>query len=258
MNYNLIIRRYHGLTKIPVKEEEKMKPYKLSGNEIKILLFDYVVKKRVQNDTMPESPVVLRSILTSDMVGEIANEYGIGIITVTPKIMLALHRSKSEVIKDCIFSFSKDTPCLKEGEEADRNMLEEMEREYKSKNITLESVLENMYEKYGYYKEGFVKFDCKDEEEIANHMTMIKEYMPHTVGGYEVLGKTNYTGRKEEDAEKEHDILEYSLNNNVRMIITSGDQKTIEIYIFARGYSEDFVTYSINNLKKYLRLELDF
>ena len=54
----------------------------LSGNEVGVLLFDYICKIRLKNNAMPSNPVCIKTIVTTDMIYPIAQKYGVRIIDV--------------------------------------------------------------------------------------------------------------------------------------------------------------------------------
>ena len=54
----------------------------LSGNEVGVLLFDYICKMRLKNNTMPSNPVCIKTIVTTDMIYPIAQKYGVRLIDV--------------------------------------------------------------------------------------------------------------------------------------------------------------------------------
>lgn len=150
----------------------------LSGNEVGILLFDYVCSRRVTLGKMPKHPVMIKTIVTTDLAEAIAKSYGVDVINVLTGFKYIgeqigyLEEQGRE--SDYIFGFEESYGYLTGTYVRDKDgvngatMICEMFAYYKSLGISLLNKLDELWNKYGYClntlhsyefpgKEGFMK-----------------------------------------------------------------------------------------------------
>ena len=132
----------------------------LSGNETGMLLLDYICKKRIENGTMPEDPVFMKTIVTIDMAERIAADYGVRTVNVLTgfkfigeQIGVLEQQGKEE---SYIFGMEESYGYLSGGYVRDKDAVDgaflicEMFAYYKTRGISLIDKLEELYQKYGY------------------------------------------------------------------------------------------------------------
>ncbi|SFG34111.1 phospho-sugar mutase [Oribacterium sp. WCC10] len=132
----------------------------LSGNETGILLLDYIASQRQKNGTMPEDPVMVKTIVTMDMGERIAEHYGIRTVNVLTGFKFIgeqIGRLESEGHSDSyIFGFEESYGYLTGSYVRDKDavdgafMICEMFSYYKTKGLSLLDKLEELYRVYGY------------------------------------------------------------------------------------------------------------
>ena len=132
----------------------------LSGNEVGILLLDYICKRRIAMGRMPDRPVAVKTIVTIDMAKKIAAQYGIelrevltGFKYIGEQIGMLEKAGQSERF---IFGFEESYGYLSGSYVRDKDgvnaslLICEMTVYYKARGLTLQDALNQLYETYGY------------------------------------------------------------------------------------------------------------
>ena len=132
----------------------------LSGNETGMLLLDYICSRRTENGTMPQEPVMIKTIVTIDMAERIAKHYGVSTINVLTGFKFIGEQigmlEKLGKVDSYIFGFEESYGYLSGSYVRDKDAVDgaflicEMFAYYKSKGISLWEKLNELYAKYGY------------------------------------------------------------------------------------------------------------
>ena len=139
------------------------KDYKLlSGNDVGALLLDFVLSRRKENGTLPESPIAIKTIVTTELCRKIADNYECRLIDVlTGFKFIGEQITKLEEIGEenrFVFGMEESYGYLGGSYVRDKDaviasmLICEMVAYYKEKGLLLTDVLEGLYKKYGYYK----------------------------------------------------------------------------------------------------------
>ncbi|MCQ2752715.1 MAG: phospho-sugar mutase [Bacilli bacterium] len=133
-----------------------------TGNEVGILLFDYIVRARMANQTLPRDPVAVKTIVSTNMIFEIARRFGIQIkevLTGFKYIGDVIHNlEKEKQAKRFIFGFEESIGYLTGTKVRDKDavnaaiLLASMCDEYLKMGFTLDERMEGLYNLYGYSK----------------------------------------------------------------------------------------------------------
>ncbi|MCR5374161.1 MAG: phospho-sugar mutase [Lachnospiraceae bacterium] len=220
----------------------------LSGNEIGILLIDYLCARRQATDKMPANPIVVKSIVTSDMVEEVAASYGVKTITVLTgfkyigEVMAKLEREGRE--DDYILGFEESYGYLSAGYVRDKDavdaafLIAEMFAYYKTKGISIEDRLTALYEKFGYRVNPVRSYQYEGSAGLKK-MNEIMENLRRGVnafGDYKVLETLDYD-KGIGDLPKAN-VLQYKLDDRASVIIRpSGTEPKIKVYVSTVGDS---------------------
>ena len=140
--------------------DEKGEYRLLSGNETGILLLDYIASQRQKNGSMPENPVMVKTIVTMDMAERIAEHYGIKTVNVLTGFKfigehIGILESEGRE-EDYIFGFEESYGYLSGGYVRDKDAVDgaflicEMFSYYKTRGISLLEKLSELYREYGY------------------------------------------------------------------------------------------------------------
>ncbi|MFQ9950886.1 MAG: phospho-sugar mutase [Clostridium sp.] len=228
----------------------------LTGNEVGVLLLDYLAKCRIQNGTMPKNPVAVKTIVTTDMANRVAEKYGIElreVLTGFKFIGEQIGLLEKEGQRDrYIFGFEESYGYLSGGYVRDKDavvasmLICEMALYYKNLGKTLVDALNALYDEFGYYKNQLTDFAFEGAEGMNNMnriMQSLRDNAPEKIGPYTVCGHTDYLVSVRVDGSEskpvslpKSNVLEYRLDNGGKMIIRpSGTEPKIKIYLSAKG-----------------------
>lgn len=215
----------------------------LSGNEVGMLLLDYICKRRIELGRMPEKPVFIKTIVTIDMAKRIAEDYGVQVIDVLTGFkfigeQIGLLEAVGEENR-FILGFEESYGYLTGSYVRDKDavdgvlMICEMFAYYKTQGLSLVEVLNRLYEKYGFCLntlhsytfegvEGFQKMQkimCKLRENplrfiASKRVIEVRDYLV----GIGDLPKSN--------------VLKYLLDGDSSVVIRpSGTEPKIKVYL---------------------------
>ena len=224
-----------------------------TGNEVGAMLLEYICKERIKLGTMPQKPVAVKSIVSTEIASEIAAEYGVEMRNVLTGfkfigeqigILEATHEEHR-----FIFGFEESYGYLAGSYVRDKDavvgsmLICEMAAFYRSQGISLLEAREAMYKKYGNYYHNVVSFTCEGAsgmEEMARIMSGLHAKAPEEIAGLKVVKIADYLHSKETDLSTgavtkinlpSSDVLWYTLENGSSVIIRpSGTEPKIKAY----------------------------
>ena len=236
---------------IAVKHQDKYQL--LSGNEVGVLLFDYICKTRMKNNSMPSNPVCIKTIVTTDMIYPIAQKYRVKIIDVLTGFKFIGEQigllEKIDQDNQCIFGFEESYGYLSGTYVRDKDAVNasllicEMVVFYKNQGLTLVNVLNKLYQEFGYYKNVLKSFTFKGIsgfEKMQSIMKQLRENQPTSLNGKNILCFCDYLNRikifnncsKETINLPASDVLKFELADNVSVVIRpSGTEPKLKVYI---------------------------
>ena len=229
----------------------------LSGNQVGVLLIDYVITAKKLTGTMPEHPAVLKSVVTTEMARVAAEQNGVACFdTFTGFKFLAekIKQLETEGVYRYIFAFEESYGYLAGDYARDKDavtasmLIAEMAAYYRTRGMTLYDAMQAMYEKYGYYSEQTVSIVMPGVSGIERMRQLMDELRaePLTeVGGHRVAYVRDYltgvrtctaTGAAETLEPKGQNVLYYELEGGTRFIIRpSGTEPKVKVYIMAKA-----------------------
>ncbi len=223
----------------------------ITGNEMGILLFDYLCRTRLERRTMPEKPVAVTTIVSTDMATPVAEQYGVelrrtltGFKYIGEQIGLLESEGHPERY---IFGFEESYGYLSGAHVRDKDAVNavmlacECAAWYAKQGMTLLDAMNALYETFGYYRNGLVskEFEGQDGMEAMNRlMQSLRTVPPAAVADKKVLETLDYlsghTGLIPSD------VLEFRLEDGMKLIVRpSGTEPKLKIYLSVRGKSED-------------------
>lgn len=236
---------------IAVKHQDKYQL--LSGNEVGVLLFDYICKTRMKNNSMPSNPVCIKTIVTTDMIYPIAQKYRVKIIDVLTGFKFIGEQigllEKIDQDNQYIFGFEESYGYLSGTYVRDKDAVNasllicEMVAFYKNQGLTLVNVLNKLYQEFGYYKNVLKSFTFKGIsgfEKMQSIMKQLRENQPTSLNGKNILCFCDYLNRikifnncsKETINLPASDVLKFELADNVSVVIRpSGTEPKLKVYI---------------------------
>jgi len=214
----------------------------LTGNEIGILLLDYICSRRISLRRMPTNPIVIKTIVTTDMTEKICNYYGaktISVLTGFKFIGEQIGVLESYGLSDAyIFGFEESNGFLsgtyvrdKDGVNGVLNICD-MYAYYSSNNILLVDKLAELYKRHGYYNNVLLSYEFSG----MNGMTEMRNIMS------KFRSATNYFGVREIEQKIDYlngigdlpksDMIKYVFNEKLSAVIRpSGTEPKMKIYI---------------------------
>lgn len=245
--------------------------HSFTGNMSGSLIMEYILDQLSEKKMMPENPAVVTTIVTSDLVKAIASAYGVTcleVLTGFKYIGEQIKHFKAENTYNYVFGLEESYGCLVGTYARDKDavvacmMLCEAAAYYRSKGLTLWDQMINIYEKYGYYKEGQQSLTMKGEkgaEDMAALMDKARSNPPKTLAGWTVLSVSDYgkdvktdlaTGETGSTGLPHSNVLYYALSDNAWCCIRpSGTEPKIKFYFGVKGTSLEDSEKKLDELK---------
>lgn len=234
----------------------------LTGNEVGCLLLHYIASQRKALGTMPKNPIVVKTIVTTNLIDEIASEYGVEVNNVLTGFkyigeLIGNLESKNETER-YILGFEESYGYLCGSYVRDKDavvasmLICEMAAFYASKGKNLVDVLNSLYEKYGYYlctQKNFAFEGEKGMEDMSAIMNSLRENPLKKVGEVKVKEFDNYkdsvskdllTGEEKSITLPSANVIAFKLEDGCKAVIRpSGTEPKIKIYYFVLAENEE-------------------
>ena len=230
----------------------------ISGNEDGVMLTDYILSNRKANGTMPENPVVVKTIVTSKLIEKLCEKYGAELRNVLTgfkyigEVILGLEQKGEE--DRYMFGFEESYGYLAGTYVRDKDavvasmLICEMAATYKKQGKTLAQVIDGLYEEFGYYMNKTLSFEfegAQGMQKMADIMSGLRDNAPAEIAGRKVVKTADYKLSVEKDIvsgeEKtinlpKSNVLQYNLDGEHMVIVRpSGTEPKIKIYLTAVG-----------------------
>jgi len=232
-----------------------------TGNMSAMLIAEYILSQRKEKGLLHSNGAFVSTIVSTNLAEAIAKEYNLKFIEV-----LTGFKYIGEQIKwfeqnntyEYEFGFEESYGCLVGTHARDKDaivaveMLCEAAAYYKSKGITLWDQMLNIFDKYGYYKEGQKALTMKGAEgagKIAALMDKLRSNPPKKLGKWDVIESRDYkkdevivnaTGEKKSTGLPSSNVLYYQLSDNAWCCARpSGTEPKIKFYVGVKGDSLD-------------------
>ncbi len=254
-------------------KDSKTGEYKsFTGNMSGLLIAEYELSQKKEKGILPDNGALIKTIVSSNMADAIAKEYDICLIEV-----LTGFKYIGEQIKlfeqnhnfEYLFGFEESYGCLIGTHARDKDAIVavmalcEAAAYYKSKGITLWDQMINIYEKYGYYKEGLVSITMKGIEGAEKIKSMLEDFRKNPlkeISNYKVeamrdynTGKIyNYIDGKEYNTNlPKSNVLYYDLEDSAWCCVRpSGTEPKIKFYVGVKGNTEEEADNKLQALKE--------
>ena len=245
-------------------------PY--TGNMSALLIAEYRISQMKEKNILPEDGMFITTIVSSDLAKAIAANYGlecIEVLTGFKNIGAVMKKAEENHDKTYVFGFEESYGCLigdyardKDGIAAVMSLCEAAAY-YRAQGITLWDQMNNIYEKYGYYKEDQVSIvleGTEGAEKIKEMMTSMRNKDVGQIGKYKVLCfkdvdrdyvKDMTTGEESKTGLPKSNVLYYQLENNSWCCVRpSGTEPKIKLYFGVKGSSAENATEELEQLKE--------
>ena len=229
----------------------------ISGNQTGVLLLDYLIGAKKRTGKMPEKPVALKTIVTTEMARKVAEVNGLQCYdTFTGFKFLAEKKDKLENNHEgkVIFAYEESYGYMLGDYVRDKDAvsasveLTEMAAWYASQGMTLYDALQALFEKYGYYGEktlNLVMPGLDGLKKMADLMAGLRAHPPVEIAGVAVKQQKDYKdgsvvtvadGTKETMELSGSNVLRYEMVDGTSLIVRpSGTEPKVKVYILANG-----------------------
>ncbi len=234
----------------------------ITGNEMGVILLDFIAKMRCEKKTMPKNPVAVTTIVSTDMATEVAKKYGIELRRVLTGFkfigeQIGLLEKQNEVDR-FIFGFEESYGYLSGSHVRDKDavnatlLASEAAAWYRKKGMSLLDAIEALYKEFGYYRNGLLSFTFEGEsgmEFMKAKMAELRNTPPTSIAGLDVVGKVDYS--KDATGLPKADVLEFALDRKAKLMVRpSGTEPKIKVYLSACGNTEEESIGTIDELSK--------
>ena len=220
----------------------------VSGNEVGVLLLDYICAGRIEKGTMPERAVAVKSLVSTPLADAVAESYGVEMRNVLTGFkwigdQIAGLEAAGEVDR-FIFGFEESYgylagPYVRDKDAIIGSMLIcEMAAYYRSIGSSIKERLEEIYAKFGRYLNKVDSFEfpgLSGMDKMAGIMASLRENPPAELGGYKVVKVTDYK-KTGETGLPAANVLVYALEGGATAIVRpSGTEPKIKTYFTTLG-----------------------
>ena len=214
----------------------------LSGNETGLLLFDYICSQREKHHTMPQNPVLVKTIVTTDLAEKIAEHYNVSVINVLTGFkfigeQIGLLEDKNEENR-YIFGFEESYGYLTGTYVRDKDgvdgayMICEMFSYYATRGISLLDKLNELYSTYGYALNTLHSFEFDGSAGVTYMQNIMKSARQdiHQIGSKKVLQVLDY--EKGINNLPKSDVIKFILEDNCSVVLRpSGTEPKLKLYL---------------------------
>ena len=245
-----------------------------TGNMSALLIAEYRIEQMKEKGILPEDGMFITTIVSSDLAKAIAKYYNlecIEVLTGFKNIGRIMRQEEEKNGMKYVFGFEESYGCLIGDYARDKDgiaavmALCEAACYYASKGKTLWDAMEDIYKKYGYYKEAQVSIvmeGAEGAEKIKEMMTNMRNTPVEKIGEYKVLTfkdvekdyvKDMVTGEESKTGLPKSNVLYYALeDNNWCCVRPSGTEPKIKLYMGVKGTSDEDAVKKLEALKEAL------
>jgi len=242
-----------------------------TGNMSALLIAEYRISQMKEKGILPNNGMLIKTIVSSNLADAIAKEYNLELIEVLTgfkNIGKVMKTAEENGDKTYVFGFEESYGCLIGDYARDKDgiaavmALCEAAAYYREQGITLWDQMQNIYKKYGYYKEtqvSIVKEGPQGAEEIKNMMSDMRNTPIEKIGDYKVLtfkdidkdiSKNMMTGETSTTGLPKSNVLYYELeDDNWCCVRPSGTEPKIKFYMGVKGTSNEDADSKLEALK---------
>ncbi len=234
----------------------------ITGNEDGVMLTDYILSCKKAAGTLPEKPVVVKTIVTTKLINKLCEKYGCELKNVLTgfkyigEVILGLEQKGEE--NRYLFGFEESYGYLAGTYVRDKDavlasmLVAEMAAYYKKQGKSIVEIIDGLYAEFGYYLNRTFAFEFEGAagmQKMADLMSSVRENRPEAIDSYKVVKVSDYQLKKETDlltGEVEtltlptSNVIALHLENDNAVIIRpSGTEPKIKLYVTAVGKDKD-------------------
>ena len=235
----------------------------LNGNQVGSLLVDYVMSNKAEEIKEMHNPMIVKTIVTSELGAEIAKSYDVGCVdTLTGFKFIGekIHQYEQDKSATFIMGYEESYGYLVGTHARDKDgvvsalLISEMAAYYYDKNMTLYEGLQEVYKKYGYYREELQSITLKGidgMEQIKSIMNTFRTSNIEEIAGIKVAELKDYS--QGIDNLPKSDVLKFILEDNSWIAVRpSGTEPKIKFYYGCNGAEKEVVDNKLEEIMKYV------
>lgn len=230
----------------------------MTGNQVGVLLTEYILSQKKEKGTLPANGVVIKTIVTTEMARAVAANYGVEIMDVLTGFKFIGEKMKAfeenGYDKQYVFGFEESYGYLAGTYVRDKDavvasmLIAEMAAWYKSRGMSLYEGMQELYEKYGVYLESLKSIVLEGKtgvEKMQSIMEMLRNDTPKKINGVTVTALRDYKVSKRYDLVNHReetidlpssDVLYFELEDQSWFVVRpSGTEPKIKIYFSVAG-----------------------
>lgn len=230
----------------------------ITGNENGVMLTNYILSCKKENGTLPEKPVVVKTIVTTKLINQLCDKYGCELKNVLTgfkyigEVILNLEKNNEE--NRYLFGFEESYGYLSGTYVRDKDavvasmLVCEMAAYYKKQGKSLAEVIDGLYDEFGYYLNKTYSFEFSGAagmQKMSDIMSDVRKNLPEEIAGYKVEKVCDYLLKSEKNLVTgeeiaidlpQSNVIALNLSDNNAVIIRpSGTEPKIKLYITAVG-----------------------
>ena len=250
-NADLLLATDPDCDRVGIAVKDAMGDYQLlTGNQVGLLLLDYICAQRTRHGKMPKDPVLVKTIVTMDLAQRIAEHYGLetrNVLTGFKFIGEQIGALEKQGRADSyVFGFEESYGYLSGTYVRDKDgvngayMICEMFSFYATRGVTLLEKLEELYKTYGYCLNTLHSYEFEGSAGFAKMQRIMASFRGNLLsfGGKKVKSLLDYSQGLE--GLPKSDVLKFMLEDNCSLVVRpSGTEPKLKVYISVTAENEE-------------------
>ena len=250
-NADLLLATDPDCDRVGIAVKDAMGGYQLlTGNQVGLLLLDYICAQRTRHGKMPKDPVLVKTIVTMDLAQRIAEHYGLetrNVLTGFKFIGEQIGALEKQGRADSyVFGFEESYGYLSGTYVRDKDgvngayMICEMFSFYATRGVTLLEKLEELYKTYGYCLNTLHSYEFEGSAGFARMQRIMASFRGNLLsfGGKKVKTLLDYSQGLE--GLPKSDVLKFMLEDNCSLVVRpSGTEPKLKVYISVTAENEE-------------------
>ena len=237
----------------------------ISGNDMGILMLDFLCRNKKANNPLP--PVVVKTIVTTEMAAALCGRHGIELRNVLTGFKFIGEQigllEKENAADRFLFGFEESYGYLSGTDVRDKDavnaalLLCEMASDLKAQGKTMLDRLQELRSEYGFFAQRLKTFEYEGEDG-AKHMAAIMKALRQPMGSFE-QGRLQEAGRTDylldDTGLPKSDVIEFRMRNGDKIVVRpSGTEPKLKAYLFARGENQANAEKALDGLEEMVDL----
>ncbi|HHZ17209.1 MAG TPA: phospho-sugar mutase [Peptococcaceae bacterium] len=242
-----------------------------TGNQTGALLIDYLLQMRARKNILPENSIIIKTIVTSEMGVRIAQDYGVkhlDVLTGFKYIGEKIAEFEETKQHTFLFGYEESYGYLIGSYVRDKDavqtclLLAEMALYYKKQGSDIAERLEQLYQKYGYFKEDLINITMpglEGQKQLCKVMSYFRDNPLSEIKGYPIAVRKDYLFSEAIDCACDSKTpIELPCSNVLQYLFTtgawccirpSGTEPKLKIYFAVKGKSPEEAQQQLTALK---------